>query len=264
MIRFLIFAFITLFILFFVYVIIYRNKFQLIFIFGKKGSGKSSLLVKMMYKYGKKGFTIYTNMGDCIYPGARIIKIEEIGQFIPLPYSILCLDEVGIDYDARKFKQFKDDTRDFYKYQRHHKILCFMASQTWDVDKKVRDLVDKFYLCLGAGPISIARKIVRKVVLTESTGDQESRISDNLKFTFPTSWIYTWLPNWQKFFNSFVAPEKPFIRYRINDSPYGIIRYRKPGKKKFNIYKIKKANSKQNKKFVIMHRAISTKRGLER
>lgn len=205
----------------------WQSKFTLTFIFGKKGSGKSTLLVKEMYRYAKLGFTIYTNMQDCTFPTARIIRIDDIGPFIPDSQSVVLLDEVGIDYDARKFKTFRDDTRDFYKYQRHYEVVVIMASQTWDVDKKVRDLTDKFYLCQSIGPISIARRIARKTILTESIGDQESRISDNLKFTFPIYWKYTWIPKWSKYFNSFIAPKKPSIRYKENESPYKIIRKKK-------------------------------------
>lgn len=235
------------------YIVIYRNKFQLIFLFGKKGSGKSTLLIKMMYKYGKKGYTIYTNMTDCLFPSARIIDISMIGDMVPEPYSILCLDEVGMEYDARKFKSFKENTRDFYKLQRHYQVLCYCASQTWDVDKKVRDLTDKMYLCNAIGPISIARRIKRSFGLTDPMGEQESRIADKLKWTSPLMWMFTWIPSWKIYFDSFVAPKRPYIRYKMNETPYGLIRYRKPGKKKYKKYKIKKTrNSKQNKKFVPM------------
>lgn len=216
----------------------WQSKFTLTFVFGKKGSGKSTLLVKEMHRYAKKGFTIYTNISECTYPNARIIRIEDIGPFIPEPKSIVLLDEVGIDYDARKFKTFKDDTRDFYKFQRHYHVVVIMASQTWDVDKKVRDLTDRFYLCQAVGPLSVARRIQRKTVLTESVGDQESRISDNLKFTLPVYWIYTWIPQWSKYFNSFTAPKKPSIRYKLNETPYEVI------------YKGKKHKYKVRKKMV--------------
>lgn len=192
----------------------WTNKFKLVFLFGKKGSGKSSLLVKYMYKYAKKGFTIYTNMIDCNFPSARIIRIEDIGDFVPEPYSFVALDEIGIPYDARKFKSFKDSTRDFYKLQRHYKVVVYMNSQNWDVDKKVRDLTDEFYCISALGPLSIGKRIKRKIVLTEATSEGESRIADNLKFTFPTSWSFTWLPRWHKYFDSFTAPERPFIYYQ--------------------------------------------------
>lgn len=206
-------VFIFLLVIYTFFTVKYSNKFKLIFLFGKKGSGKSTLLVKYMHKYAKKGFAVYTNMSDCMFPGARIISIDDIGDFVPPPYSLLCLDEVGISYDARKFKQFKDSTRDFYKLQRHYKVLVVMTSQTWDVDKKVRDLCDLFYAISAIGPFSIGKQIRRKSVLTQASSDSESRIADNLAFTAPTAWQYTWLPKWRKYFDSFVAPERPYLNY---------------------------------------------------
>lgn len=208
------------------YFVKFKNKFKLVFLFGKKGSGKSTLLVKYMYKYAKKGFTIYTNMTDCMFPTCRIFRIEDLGDFVPEPYSAVFLDEVGITYDARKFKTFKDSTRDFYKLQRHYKVVVFMNSQTWDVDKKVRDLCDMFYAVVNVGPLSIGKLIKRKIVLTEATSDGESRIADNLKFSLPFSWSFTWLPRWHKYFDSFIAPEKPSLHFRVvpGDLPFKVKR----------------------------------------
>lgn len=222
----------------------YNNRFKLIFLFGKKGSGKSTLLVKYMYQYTQKGFTCYTNMKECQFPNVRIIDINDVGDFIPEPYSVLCLDEVGIDYDSRKFKQFKDSVRDFYKLQRHYKVVCILASQSWDVDKKIRDLCDLFYLCIQIGPLGIGKQIRRKTVLTESTSEAESRISDNLKFTSLFSWKWTWMPKYHKYFDSFIAPYKPPLEYSLPDSPWRIAKRRKgkngKPKGKLHVYRVKK------------------------
>lgn len=226
----------------------YDNKFKLIYLFGKKGSGKSTLLVKYIYEYTKKGYTVYTNMHDCMFPHCRLINIQDVGDFVPEPYSLLALDEVGIDYDARKFKQFKDSVRDFYKYQRHYKVVCVLASQTWDVDKKIRDLCDLFYLCLQIGPLSVAKQIRRKTVLTESTSEAESRIADNLKFTSIFSWKYTWIPKYHKYFDSFVAPVKPYLNFEKANTPYRLLK-RKINRKgkpvgKFKVVKLKNFSTK--------------------
>ena len=182
--------------------------------FGKKGSGKSTYLVKQMVKYQRKGYTIYTNMGEVILPNVRIISAQDIGDFIPEPKSLLCIDEVGMIWDSRKFKDFKDSTRDFFKLQRHYHVICLLASQTYDVDKKLRDLADSMVLINHVtGPISLNRPIRKAVVLTESSGDQESRISENLKFTSIFSWGLTWIPKYAKWFNSFDVPEMPYISY---------------------------------------------------
>ena len=38
----------------------FRNPFRLIFLFGKKGCGKSSTLCKLAFDYIRKGWTVYS------------------------------------------------------------------------------------------------------------------------------------------------------------------------------------------------------------
>lgn len=198
----------------------YSSRFKLYFLWGKKGSGKSSLLIKLMHRYAKRGFVIYTNMPDCLYPQARIIDLNMLGDFIPPPKSFIGLDEVGMEYDNRKFKTFRDSTRDFYKLQRHHKCVVAMASQSWDVDLKIRDLVDEFYLVSSFGPFSVAKRIVKKPGLLEAGQNQESRPVENLKFAPLFTWYFTWLPKWSLYFDSFVAPARPPIPWYLNPQAF--------------------------------------------
>ena len=192
----------------------YRNKYKMYLVFGKKGSGKSTFLIKQGIKYKKRGYNVYTNMVECCVDGFRLIDINDLGEFVPEENSILLVDEVGMIWDNRNFKNFKTSVRDFFKLQRHYKVVCFLASQTYDVDKKLRDLVDGMYLCCGlANVFSVAKRIARKVVLTESVGDQESRISENLKFTPFFTWVYTYIPRYAKCYDSFVVPQKPKLTY---------------------------------------------------
>ncbi len=40
----------------------YRNPYKLFMVFGKKGSGKTTLMCKMALKYRKKGWHVYSNV----------------------------------------------------------------------------------------------------------------------------------------------------------------------------------------------------------
>ena len=124
----------------------YKNPYKLYMVFGKKGSGKSSYLVRQAIRYQKKGYIVYTNMSDCCLENIRIIDADTLGDFVPVADSCLLLDEVGMLYDNRDFRNLKKSVRDFFKLQRHYKVVCFLASQTFDIDKKIRDLVDQMYL----------------------------------------------------------------------------------------------------------------------
>lgn len=217
----------------------YASRFKLYFLWGKKGSGKSSLLIKLMHRYAKRGFVIYTNMPDCLYPQARIIDLKLLGDFIPPPKSFIALDEVGMEYDNRKFKTFRDSTRDFYKLQRHYRVIVAMASQSWDVDLKIKSLVDEFYLVSSFGPFSVARRIVKKIGLLEAGQNQESRPVENLKFASLFSWHFTWLPKWSRFFDSFDAPQKPFIPFYLNPQLFWLDFKARDGQGRFRGVKIR-------------------------
>lgn len=213
---------ITLFVLFFslfcvCYWLRYRkwiNPYRLYMVFGKKGSGKSSYLVKQALFYQKKGFVVYTNMSDMMVNGVRFIDANDIGDFVPVQNSVLLLDEVGMLFDNRNFRNFKNSTRDFFKLQRHYKVIVFLASQSYDIDKKLRDLTDEMFLVKNVGIVySLVRPIRKSITLTESTSEAESRIAENLKFRWFFSWRIFKIPRYAKYFESFQTPELPEIPF---------------------------------------------------
>ena len=186
----------------------YKNPYKLYMVFGKKGSGKSSYLVRQAIRYQKKGYIVYTNMSDCCLENIRIIDADTLGDFVPVADSCLLLDEVGMLYDNRDFRNLKKSVRDFFKLQRHYKVVCFLASQTFDIDKKIRDLVDQMYLVSNvATAFSLVRPIRKTVTLTEATAEGESRIAENLKFCFITSWRLLWIPSTIRYFQTFYKHE---------------------------------------------------------
>lgn len=192
----------------------YKNPYKLYMVFGKKGSGKSSFLVRKAIEYQKKGFVVYTNMSDCCLENVRIIDPDFLGDFVPVADSCLLLDEVGMLYDNRNYKNFKPSVRDFFKLQRHYKVVCYLASQSFDVDKKLRDLTDCMYLVTNvATAFSLVRPIRKTITLTEATAEGESRIAENLRFQFITSWKLYWIPKTIKYFESFKVPDKPSLEY---------------------------------------------------
>lgn len=213
-----VFLFIFLFI-FFVFSFRYRafrNPYRLYMIFGKKGSGKSSLLAKKALFYLKKGWIVYTNMEDLTVDGVRHINASDIGAFVPVPHSVVLLDEVGMLYDNRDYKSFKPCVRDFFKLQRHYQTIVYLASQSFDIDKKLRDLTDEMYLttCLF-GWLGLVRPIRKKITLVEASSQGESRIVDNLKFRSIFSWKLTFLPRYSKYFQSFVLPPHEYLNYSL-------------------------------------------------
>ena len=194
----------------------YANPYKLEFIFGKKGAGKSTLMVSRMVSDLKHGWNVYTDMSDCVLPGVRIINSDDLGKFIPEPHSALYLDEAGIKFDNRNYKNFPPELRDFFKYQRKYKCKVCMNSQSFDIDKKIRDVVDHMGLVVNLGNVfSIYRPIRRSITLTEPTGDSESRIADRLRFQSLWHWKITYLPAYFKYFDSY-APTRAGIQQAIS------------------------------------------------
>lgn len=219
----------------------YDNPYKLIFIFGKKGAGKSCYMVHEMIRLQKRGWNIYTDMQDVYIPGVRIISVSDLIHSAPDPHSAIFLDEVGITMDNRNYKSFPEGLRDFFKYLRKMKCRLYMNSQAYDVDKKVRDTVDSMVLQTSIfNCISISRPIIRKVTLTESTSQADSRIADDLRFTGLLSWRVYWMPNYFRYFNSLEMPQRPIMNYVLSECekmPEGSLRrFITSGHKKLSDY----------------------------
>ena len=84
----------------------YSNPNKLIFIFGKKGAGKSTYMLYLMLKHLKAGWNVYTNMTDVRLDGVRIMDVAELKTCAPEPHSVLFIDEAGLIWDNRNFKSF--------------------------------------------------------------------------------------------------------------------------------------------------------------
>lgn len=211
----------------------YLNPYKLIFVFGKKGSGKSTLLVKYASQYRERGWTVFSTE---YIPGTYKINYEDIGFVQFPPHSCIIVDEVGMIWDNRNFKNFKPEVRDFFKLQRHYKCCCILASQTFDVDKKIRDLADEMFLVSKKFRVfSYAKRILRETVLVEATGESPSKIDENLVFD---SLFFFWagsrklsfIPKWSKWYDSFAAPEldhKQFEEVPLRDDLVKRRRHRK-------------------------------------
>lgn len=187
----------------------YRNPYRLIMVFGKKGSGKTTMIVKLTQKYLKRGIKVYSTVP---VPGAYLFDVNKIGVAGFDPESVIFIDEVGMIWDNRNFKNFRTDVRDYFKLQRHYRHTVYLFSQSFDVDIKLRNLTDSMYLTKTYfNVISIARRINRSLTIVHPSGEGESRIADDLDFapllafwTFPIR--ITWVPAWTRYFDSFEAP----------------------------------------------------------
>lgn len=184
----------------------YLNPYKLTFVFGKKGSGKSTLLSKYALEYREKGWNVFTTEG---IPGTYLIQAHEVGKTQFPPHSCILIDEASLAWDNRDFKTMSKDTIEWFRLQRHYKCRVFLFSQTFDVDKKIRDLADEMFLVTKKMRVfSYAKRILRQTVLVEATGNAPSKIDENLVFDsllffWAGSRKLTFIPKWVKWFDSF-------------------------------------------------------------
>lgn len=190
----------------------YRNPYTLNMYFGKKGCGKSTYIAKLAIRYLRRGFHVYVTSP---LPGCIFLPPELVGVTHVPPNSVLLIDEVGMIWDNRNFKNFSSDVRDFFKLQRHYKVTVHMFSQAWDIDKKLRDLCDNLYIVTNVmGVFSYRKHVIKKFVVTEPTGDTPGSIMESLRidsplFAFFGARGFTFIPRYVKFFDSFEAPQLP-------------------------------------------------------
>lgn len=194
----------------------YRNPYRLIMVFGKKGSGKTTFLTKTAVNAVRKGKTVYSTVE---VPGTVLFDVQDIGACSFPPDSVILIDEVGMIWDNRNFKNFRTDVRDYFKLQRQYRNTVYLFSQTFDVDVKLRNLTDAMYLCkCHMGFLSVARKIKRDIVIVNPQGESEARIADSLEFEpflfslfGAKSVIFTFIPSWSRYFKSYNPKPLPFV-----------------------------------------------------
>lgn len=90
----------------------YLNPYKLNMVIGKKGSGKTTLLTKLAIKALKKGKTVYSTVE---IPGTYLFDPLKVGDFTFKPNSLVLIDEVGLIWDNRNFKNFNSKWTYFFK-----------------------------------------------------------------------------------------------------------------------------------------------------
>lgn len=93
-----------------------------------------------------------------------------------------------------------------------------MFSQTFDVDKKLRDLTDSMYLQRNFARVFTIGKKIKKFISINNNGDDGGKLDEYFDFEpaiffFLGTRTFTFIPKWSKYFNSFEAPELQHIEY---------------------------------------------------
>lgn len=130
---------------------------------------------------------------------------------------LILVDEVGLVWDNRNFKNFPEHVKVYFKYQRQYQHVVYLFSQSFDIDKKIRDLTDHLYIVQNFfNCFSIARRVTKSltVVHADKSSQGESKIVDDynidsLLFAPFGSVRFTYIPKYAKYFKSFDPPQLP-------------------------------------------------------
>lgn len=187
---------------------------MLICYFGVPGCGKTTLLTKFVAKELKKirkGMSKYKEVYTNFYcKGAKVIDFKDLDKY-KIYDSLIVLDEITLDADNRKFKQFTDGTRDFFILHRHLGNDIIYATQSYDlVDLKIRALTQElWYMSKSVIPFfnkfTSAKRIYREISINEHSSELivGYRFCNLIESLFVSNYKLVFRPIYYKYFNSF-------------------------------------------------------------
>lgn len=179
--------------------------------FGVPGAGKTTFAAWLAKRDLKKGFKVWSNVP--ITGTLKLSPKEDIGTYM-ISNGRVIIDEAGIEYNNRDFKEFSKKQLYFYKFHRHYELAVDVFSQGYDdMDKKIRTLAQRLYVVKRSiFPWFIKRKQIKKRV---GINDMTKDIIDEYYFV-PLSTKYIFAPVLWKMFNTISRdpfPEKVWEKW---------------------------------------------------
>lgn len=185
--------------------------------FGAPGCGKTTILAQLAHKMKKKYKYIYSNCEDLL--NARYIspeKLNDLGNITLPEYSLLLIDEAGIEFNNRNYKGLPKNLIYYAKMHRHYRIDIIMFSQSFtDMDITFRRLANTYYRVKRCGPFSLSRRIRPFLHIDE----EKKEIVDGYEFypffrsliSFVKPFNLCYRPRYYKYFDSWARIELPIF-----------------------------------------------------
>lgn len=152
-------------------------------VFGKKGSGKSCSMQKDLIKHYRAGWHCFADSNTDL-PFVKKIDAKKIYAYQFPANSFICIDEVNLLWDNRNFKSFEEAVQKWFRLQRKHRCKVLAYSQTFDCDKKLRDLADRLAVQRKFARVFTSRRYYIKtprVLSAETTRDTSKIVDDYVK-----------------------------------------------------------------------------------
>lgn len=195
--------------------------------FGKKGVGKSCTMQKDLRKHYKKGWVCYADSSTDL-PFVKRINAKQIYDIKFPRGSFVAIDEINLLWDNRDHKQFDQRVQKFFREQRKHGVKIYAYSQTFDCDKKLRDLCDRLALQRKFLRIfSVRRYYIKgpKIISARDARDHARAVDDLLKVPIIFGGVdFCYIPRYIKDYDTneihgekvTPMPAKPTIKPLVN------------------------------------------------
>lgn len=174
-------------------------------VFGKKGAGKSCSMQKDLRKHYKHGWKCFADSNTDLSFVQKIDAKKLFAEDLP-PNSFIVIDEVNLLWDNRDFKSFDQRIQRFFREQRKHKCKIVAYSQTFDCDKKLRDLADRLAIQNKVLRIFTFRRYYTKtprVISAQEARDTSKIVDDYLKVPFLFGGVdITYIPKYVRDYNT--------------------------------------------------------------
>lgn len=189
----------------------YVNPYKTVLYYGKKGCGKTTMLTKIAINAIREGKTVYSNVK---IPGTLLFNPKHLKAYTPTPNSIVLIDEIGLIWDNRNFKSFESEVNEWFKYARQYRVSVHMFSQVPDIDLKIRNLCDSYYLVENKFRVFSYAKRISKVLTVKTDIEGKGNLVDSFEFApllAPKSRMLTFIPRWAEFYQSFNPPKRAYL-----------------------------------------------------
>lgn len=133
---------------------------------------------KMPYKH------IFSNDKAFIFDDVIYYDIRTLGMWKPVEHSLVLMTEAGINLSNRNTLTLSEYAERFFAYYGHLKLDLIYDSQADDVDIKLRNRTDYFYLVkkFGDNPNSVVQEIQYNLDVNHETHKVEEMYDYNSSF----------------------------------------------------------------------------------
>ena len=185
----------------------------------------------LLYKYSKRFRDSHED--EKINLETVIIDPKNLFRYQLPRGSVVLIEEIGICFNNRRYKEFSDDLVEYFKRYRHDHVTFWCASQSMDCDVTIRRIISRYWLVVKKFRVfSVMTKLVCTPRKVQPGPGSPATIEDDFiedpKLMKPVTggMRICFIPRWVNMFDSYNVPDyikaKRTIDYSELPVPYPI------------------------------------------